>query len=453
MPKPRVLIIDDEAGMRHMLSVLLRKEGYGVDEAKEGEEALEKLAREEYDFILCDIRMPKMDGMDFLKKAVEMRVPSTIIMMSAYGTIDTAVEAMKLGAYDYISKPFKTDEVLLTLRKAEERERLIKENLSLKKQYHFENIVAKSKQMHEIFETIKKISKYKTTVLIAGESGTGKELVARAIHFNSPRADKPFVTINCGAIPENLLESELFGHKKGSFTGAIRDKRGLFEEADEGSILLDEIGELPLPLQVKLLRVLQEGELRRVGDTSQIKVDVRIIAATVKDLESEVEKGNFREDLFYRLNVINVRIPPLRERKEDIPLLTEHFIGKHNQILNKKIEGIDPEAIELLLDSEWRGNIRELENVVERAMVLTDEGGKIRAEHLTLGLALGGERLEFQSLPGDKLSIKKGSRDLEIELIKRALERTKGNRTQAARLLEISYRALIYKIKEYGIES
>lgn len=451
MPKPKVLIIDDEFSMRHMLSLLLKKEGYGVDEAEEGAEALEKLAHEEFDFILCDIRMPKMDGIDFLKKAVEMRVPSTIIMMSAYGTIDTAVEAMKLGAYDYISKPFKTDEVLHSLRKAEERERLIRENIFLKKQYHFENIIAKSKEMHEIFEIIKKISKYKTTVLIYGESGTGKELVARAVHFNSPRADKPFVTINCGAIPENLLESELFGHRKGSFTGAVRSKRGLFEEADEGSIFLDEIGELPLQLQVKLMRVLQEGEIRRVGDTSPIKVDVRIIAATIKDLEREVEGGNFREDLFYRLNVINIRIPPLRERKEDIPLLTEHFIRKHNHNLNKRIEGIDPEAMELLLDCEWRGNVRELENVIERAMVLTDEGGRIQAKYLALGPSPGGEGLRPLSLSRDGFSIKKGSRELEIELIKKALQRTKGNRTQASRLLEISYRALIYKIKEYGI--
>ncbi len=437
--------------MRHMLSLLLKKEGYGVDEAKEGAEALEKLAGEEFDFILCDIRMPKMDGMDFLRRAVEMRLPSTIIMMSAYGTIDTAVEAMKLGAYDYISKPFKTDEVLLTLRKAEERERLIRENISLKKQYHFENIVAKSKEMHEIFETIKKISKYKTTVLITGESGTGKELVARAIHFNSPRADKPFVTINCGAIPENLLESELFGHRKGSFTGAVQSKRGLFEEADEGSIFLDEIGELPLQLQVKLMRVLQEGEIRRVGDTEPIMVDVRIIAATIKDLEREVEGGNFRDDLLYRLNVLNIRIPPLRERKEDIPLLIEHFIGKHNQTLSKRIEGIDPEAMELLLDCEWRGNVRELENVIERAMVLTDEERRIQAKYFALSPGPESEGFRSLSLSGDGLSIKKGSRELEIELIKKALQRTKGNRTQAARLLEISYRALIYKIKEYGI--
>ncbi len=451
MPKPKVLIVDDEASMRHMLSLLLKKEGYGVDEAKEGAEALEKLAGEEFDFILCDIRMPKMDGMDFLRRAVEMRLPSTIIMMSAYGTIDTAVEAMKLGAYDYISKPFKTDEVLLTLRKAEERERLIRENISLKKQYHFENIVAKSKEMHEIFETIKKISKYKTTVLITGESGTGKELVARAIHFNSPRADKPFVTINCGAIPENLLESELFGHRKGSFTGAVQSKRGLFEEADEGSIFLDEIGELPLQLQVKLMRVLQEGEIRRVGDTEPIMVDVRIIAATIKDLEREVEGGNFRDDLLYRLNVLNIRIPPLRERKEDIPLLIEHFIGKHNQTLSKRIEGIDPEAMELLLDCEWRGNVRELENVIERAMVLTDEERRIQAKYFALSPGPESEGFRSLSLSGDGLSIKKGSRELEIELIKKALQRTKGNRTQAARLLEISCRALIYKIKDYGI--
>jgi len=313
----RILIVDDEENFRHMLSVILKKERFEVDTASDGEEGLQKVMINPYDQVLCDIRMPRMDGLEFLKEVQKANPETSVIMMSAYGTIDTAIEAMKLGAYDYISKPFKPDEIVLTLKKAEERERLRKENdllrKAVKREYSFENIVSKNESMLKLFEVVKKVASYKSTILITGESGTGKELVARALHYNSERSQRPFIPVNCGAIPENLLESELFGHAKGAFTDAIRTKKGLFEEADEGTLFLDEIGELPLQLQVKLQRVLQDGEIRRVGEGKPISVDVRIVAATAKELIREVSEGRFREDLFYRLNVFPVHIPPLRE--------------------------------------------------------------------------------------------------------------------------------------------
>jgi two-component system response regulator AtoC len=374
--------------------------------------------------------------------------------MSAYGTLDTAIEAMKLGAYDYISKPFKPDEIILTLKKAEERERLRKENELLRKavqkEYSFENIVTKNEKMDKIFEMIKKVAPYKSTILITGESGTGKELVARAFHYQSDRSKNLFVPVNCGAIPENLLESELFGHAKGAFTDAIRTKKGLFEEADGGTLFLDEIGELPAQLQVKLLRVLQDGEIRRVGESKPIQIDVRIIAATVKDLAREVSEGRFRDDLFYRLNVLHINLPPLRERKEDIPLLVTHFINKYNQSLSKNVKGIDSRALEALIEYKWYGNIRELENTIERALVLTD-GDTIELENLPIEIQNFQDEVQVEPLVEDEYSIKKASKLLELNLIKRALKKTKGNHTHAARLLEISHRALLYKIKEYGI--
>lgn len=455
IPK-RILIVDDEESFRHMLSVILKKEKYEVETASNGEEALQKVISTPFDQILCDIRMPQMDGLEFLKEVQKAGVESTIIMMSAYGTIDTAIEAMKLGAYDYISKPFKTDEIILTLRKAEEREQLRRENQLLRREvlreYSFENIVSKNAKMKEIFEVIKKVAPYKSTILIMGESGTGKELVARALHYNSDRSKRPFVAVNCGAIPENLLESELFGHVKGAFTDAIRTKRGLFEEADGGTLFLDEIGELPPQLQVKLLRVLQEGEIRRVGESRPIKVDVRIISATVKDLAREVNEGRFRDDLFYRLNVLPIHIPPLRERREDIPLLIDHFIKKFTQSTNKKVVGIDSKALEVLMNYKWSGNVRELENTIERAVVLAD-GENIMLENLPPEIReFKEEEVSLPPVAEEEYSIKKASRILETNLIKKALKRTKGNHTHAARLLEISHRALLYKIKEYGIE-
>ncbi len=454
MSTNRILLIDDEENFRHMLSVILKKRGYDVETVSNGIDGLKEIDTGSYDTVLCDIRMPQMDGLEFLKEAQKAGCESTIIMMSAYGTLDTAIEAMKLGAYDYISKPFKPDEIILTLKKAEERERLRRENLFLKKEvqkeYSFENIISKNERMRQIFDTIRKVAKYKSTILIAGESGTGKELVAKAIHFNSDRSDHPFIPVNCGAIPENLLESELFGHTKGSFTNAIRTKKGLFEEADGGTMFLDEIGELPLQLQVKLLRVLQDGEIRRIGDSRSIKIDVRIIAATIKDLDKEVREGKFRDDLFYRLNVLPIKLPPLRDRKEDISILVDHFINKYSRELNKPIEGIIPEALNCLLNYNWNGNVRELENVIERAVVLT-ESDRIQVENLPIEIQKPKEESRL-SLLNDELSIKKASRYLEKDLIKKALNKTKGNHTHAAKLLEISHRALLYKIKEYGIE-
>ena len=458
MNRESILIVDDESSMRHMLTMLLKKEGYDVDAVEDGEKALNAIGKGIYDFVLCDIKMPGIDGMEFLKRlksgsSAHGALP-TVIMMSAYGTMDTALECMKLGAYDYISKPFRRDEIILTLRKAEERERLRRENVRLKevvtKEYRFENIVASSPRMLEIFNLIKKVADYNSTVLIIGESGTGKELIAKALHFNSIRRDAPFVPVNCGAIPGNLLESELFGHIKGAFTDATKDKKGLFEEAHTGTIFLDEIGEFPRELQVKLLRVLQEGEMRRLGDTKSIKVDVRVIAATAKDLGKEVQDGEFREDLFYRLNVIPIHLPPLRERKEDIPLLIDHFLKIFNEKMGKEIKGVDPKAMKHLLDYDWPGNVRELENTIERAVIL-EEGELLSVENLPLVGAQAASR-SFTFLDSDRFSLKDAQSEMEKELIKRALSKAAGNKSKAAKLLEISYRALLYKLKDYGLE-
>ncbi len=453
----RILIIEDEANMRHMLEVLLRKANYEVKAAADGLEGLEVIEREGFHFILCDIKMPRMDGMKFLKSATDKLKDSTVIMMSAYGTVDTAIEAMKLGAYDYISKPFKTDEVLLTLKKAEEREGLKSENLKLKdqiqrieKSYTFSNIVAKSKAMQSIFDLIKKVADYKTTVLITGESGTGKELIARAIHFNGSRHNGPLVSINCGGIPETLLESELFGYKKGAFTDAWRDKIGRFEEAHNGTIFLDEIGELPTSLQIKLLRVLQEEEITPLGSTGTKKVDLRVIAATARDLSQEIEKGHFRFDLYYRINVVNIYLPSLRERAEDIPLLTEHFVRLFNTKLRKDIKGVSPEVMEWLMTYPWPGNVRELENVIERAILLAP-GNTLEISDLPPTFK-GDYSPSSNRLPEGISSIKAASRILEKELIARALRKTGGNRTKAAKMLEISRPILISRIKEYELD-
>jgi len=453
----RLLVIDDEENMRHMLSKVLGKTGYEVETASNGHEGLKMIQDSEFDFILCDIKMPNMSGMDFLKAGRDKIRNTTVIMMSAYGTIDTAIEAMKLGAYDYISKPFKTDEVYLTLKKAEERENLRQENRRLKEQikkiegnFSFGKLVAKNEGMQAMFRTAAKAAQYKTTVLILGDSGTGKELIARAIHFESERANMPLVPVNCGGIPETLLESELFGYKKGAFTGADKNKNGLFQEADGGTIFLDEIGELPLALQVKLLRVLQENEVRMIGDSKSTKIDVRVIAATARDLAEEVKKGAFREDLFYRLNVLSIKIPPLRDRMEDIPLLCDHFIARFNRRLNKKIEGISPAAMARLLEYPWPGNVRELENAIERAVVLAEEP-LLQPDHFPSGLGgqFGGHQMdEFF----DGHSLKAAQKLMEQKLITKALKETGGNRTQAARLLEISHPSLLSKIKTYNID-
>ncbi len=452
----RLLIIDDEENMRHMLSSMLKKSGYRVSTASNGSEALDMVDQTLYDFILCDLKMPGMNGMEFFEAARDKLWASTVIMMSAYGSIDTAVEAMKKGAYDFISKPFKLDEVLLALKKAEERESLKRENRWLKERirkiqddYRFGNMVAKSKGMVAVFKIAEKVAQYDTTVLICGASGTGKELIAQGIHFAGKRAKNPIVPVNCGGIPENLLESELFGYKKGAFTGADSDRKGLFEEADRGTIFLDEIGELPLSLQVKLLRVLQENEIRPVGDSKTKKIDVRVIAATAKNLEDEAKNGTFREDLFFRLNVMPIQLPLLKDRPEDIPILSQHFINRFNISLEKTIKGITPSAMSILLKYHWPGNVRELGNVIERAVVLAEETILV-PENFSLDLGENQEREKVESF-FDGHSLKSAQKILEKRLITKALEATNGNRTKAARILEISHPSLLSKIKAYDI--
>jgi two-component system response regulator AtoC len=448
----RVLVVDDEENLRLVLRTLLRRHGYEVETAPTGEEALTLVDSFGPDVVLTDVRMPKMGGLDLLTTLKAKGNEATVIVMSAYGNMDLALEAMKSGAYDYVQKPFKPDEIVLALKKAEEREALRRENRALRdeirKEHRFEDILAKSAKMQDIFRTIVKISEYKTTVLITGESGAGKELVARAIHRRSKRSG-PFVAVNCGAIPENLLESELFGHKKGAFTDAVQDRRGLFEEANGGSLFLDEIGELPLGLQVKLLRVLEDEKIRRLGDTRDVQVDVRIVTATHRDLHAETKAGRFREDLFYRLNVLLIHCPPLRERREDIPLLIDHFLARNNARLGTSIRGLDTEARRLLYEYAWPGNVRELENTIERAMVLT-EGDTITAQDLPERVREARDPVQMQLASGE-LSVKKTMRIIEEILIRRALQKTKGNRTRAAEILEISHRALLYKIKDYLI--
>ena len=448
----KVMIIDDEESLRHMLSVILKMEGYEATAFEDAGKALSALSDDDYDFILCDIRMPGMDGLAFLKALAECGDEHTVIMMSAYGTIDTAIECMKLGAYDYVSKPFKSDEIILTLRKAEEREKLKRENRRLKEEvarrFDINNIITVDGRMLEILELVKKVASYSTTVLIRGESGTGKELIARALHTSGARASGPFVAVNCAAIPGPLLESELFGHVKGAFTDARRDKAGLFEEASGGTIFLDEVGELPMELQVKLLRVLQEGEIRRVGGTKPIKIDTRVVAATLKDLTEEIREGRFREDLYYRLNVIEISLPPLRERPGDIEKLAQHFTELYAAKFGKKVKGLSRDALGALLKYGWPGNVRELENVIERAMIL-EEGAIIEKSSLPMGVSSPSADPQLASTVG--LSIKKAHEAMERDFIKRALEATKNNKTRAAELLEISQRALLYKIKTYGL--
>lgn len=457
--KFHLLIVDDEENMRHMLGALLDPHGYHIDYAENGTIALDKLEKGAFDFVLCDVRMPDMDGMTLLDRAEHLLANTTVIMMSAYGTLDMAVEAMKRGAYDFISKPFKTDEVLLALRKAEEREALKKENILLKqhlekvtKQKKEKGIIAKSKAMLDVLTLADKVAPHKSTVLITGESGTGKELVARRILQASPRADKPFIALNCGALPENLIESELFGYKKGSFTGAEKDSRGVFLDADHGTLFLDEIGELPVSMQVKLLRVLQEGEIRPVGASKTQKVDVRIIAATARDLEEDVTTGKFRQDLFYRLNVMRVHLPPLRERPEDIPYLADFFLQRFSSRHQVEVLGIAPAVMQCFISYQWPGNVRELENVIERS-VLMAEKKMVLPENLPsfFGRNESNPRRRVDDIFSG-FSLKNAKRIFESRLIHRALEATEGNKSQAAELLEISYPSLLHKIKDYSVK-
>ena len=452
-----VLVIDDEAGVRRTVSMILEDEGYRVRTASNGREGLEHALEDDTDIVLCDIRMPEMDGLEFLDEYRKRGGEGLVLTMTAYGSMEVALEAMKRGAYDYIAKPFSADAILLTIRKAEEREKLRREVTRLRRQVRTEKrhpeIVVKSASMIAAVELAEKVAPHPSTVLVTGESGTGKEVIARLIHDSSLRADGPFVPVNCGAIPENLLEAELFGHVKGAFTGADSNRVGLFEEANGGTLFLDEIGELPVLLQVKLLRALQDREIRRVGESTSRQVDVRIVAATARDLAREVESGGFRSDLFYRLNVVNIHLPPLRHRSEDIPPLVRHFVVAYNRTLGTDVSGFDSRAMNLLLSYRWPGNVRELENVVERAMVLAEQE-KITPEQLppTLTDKAHGALRSVEALPEDELSVKKRAAELESHLIRRALEITGGNRTRASGLLDLSYRALLYKIRDYGLE-
>jgi two-component system response regulator AtoC len=451
----KILIIDDDAGLRKSLTLILDDAGYEVSQAEDGEKGLAAAKEWKPDLILCDVRMPKLDGLGFVERYVKEDGTALVLVMTAYGSIDLAVEAMKRGAYDYLPKPFGADEVLLTVKKAEERESLLKEVGRLRQEVQVERrfgeIVAGSDSMRRALQVVGKVAPHNSPVLLTGASGTGKELVARLIHQESPRRDCPFVPVNCGGIPEQLLESEFFGYVRGAFTGADRDKPGLFEAAHGGTILLDEVGELPASLQVKLLRALQEGEVRRVGSTEIKQVDTRIISATNRDLEAAVESGDFREDLYYRLAVVPIHLPQLRSRSEEIPELTMHLMDRHRTRMGIDVEGVEPEAMEVLLQYSWPGNIRELENVLERAMVLT-EGPKVTVGDLPESVRRPSPDGPGPGLDTDDLSVKRHGARLEKHLIQLALDRTGGNKTQAAELLELSPRALRYKIQEYGIE-
>ncbi|MGB7574128.1 MAG: sigma-54 dependent transcriptional regulator [Thermodesulfobacteriota bacterium] len=455
--KDKILVADDEQSMREFLDIMLKKEGYKVSLASNGEEVAKLVDNDLFDLVLLDIRMPKLDGISALKK-IKSNAPETIvIMITAYASADTAIKAMKEGAYDYITKPFKVEEIKLIIKNALEKKNLQKENILLKQvvrdRFHFGNIIGQSPKMVTLYDLLEKVSPTKTNILITGESGTGKELVAKAMHYNSPRKEKPFVTLNCGAIPESLIESELFGHMKGAFTDAIATKKGLFEVADEGTIFLDEISELPLLMQVKLLRVLQDREFKRVGGTEDIRVDVRIIAATNKDLEEAVKEKRFREDLFYRLNVIQIKLPPLRDRKEDIQPLANHFLKKYSQELSKAISKISPEALQILLNYEYPGNVRELQNIIERAVAL--EGSEELTPH-NLSSYLSEQPLLKKGpidieIPSEGIDLEKMVEDLERSLLLKALDRTKGIKKKAAELLHINFRSMRYRLEKYGL--
>jgi len=454
--KKKLLLIDDEENMLHMLSAYMKKRGYAVATALNGAEGVDLVRTFSPDLILCDLKMPQMDGMTFLGNVKEIVDDVPVIMMSAYATVDTAVEAMRHGAYDFVTKPFKTDEIYCVLQKAEEYISIKKENVQLKNRVQelqgggtFSDIVGKSRGMRRIIDQAEKVAGYNTSVLITGESGTGKELIARGIHNHSKRAGGQLVSVNCGSVPPNLLESEFFGYVKGAFTGADKNHSGLFEVADGGTLFLDEIGELPLELQVKLLRVLQEHEIRPVGAQKTKKVDVRVLTATAKDLAREVETGNFRQDLFFRINVMELKIPPLRERKEDIPFLCSHFLHRLSKKMDLHIDNVSGEAMTLLMSHDWPGNVRELENCLERAMIFA-EGDRIVAENLSQFFGARHHSRRIDDLLGTS-SLKKAQKILEKRLIGRALEATKGNKSKAAKILEISYPSLLTKIKEHGL--
>lgn len=448
----KILIIEDEKGMNEVLRILLEGEGYEVSTALDGTQGVELVRKDIFDLVVTDIRMPGVDGFSVLRTVKEISPETIVIMITAFGTTESAIEAMKLGAYDYINKPFKIDEIRLVVHKALEKRKLKTELQVLKDQiqtsYRLENIIGKSSAMQHILVTLPKVAQSLSNVLITGESGSGKELIARAIHNLSPRSKKNFVALNCAAFPEGLLESELFGHMKGAFTGAVSNKQGLFEIADDGSIFLDEIAEMPVSLQSKLLRVLEDGTFRRVGGVNDLKVDVRIISATNKNIQSLIEHGTFREDLFYRLNVIPVHIPPLRERKEDIPLLVDHFLRKNGTSAKRFSKG----AMKALMHYDWKGNVRELQNALERIITLTD-GDEIQAEMLPPELLQPSESsslLPHLEAPGFSLDVTIES--IEKSYLLRALGQAHGVKSDAAKILNISFRSLRHRLAKYGIK-
>jgi two-component system response regulator PilR (NtrC family) len=450
--------VDDERSMRELLAIVLKREGHDVLLAENGQAAIDMLEKESVELLISDVKMPDVSGVQVLAAAQRANPDIIGIMITAYATTETAVEALRLGAYDYLSKPFNVDELKLKVRKALERRRLQQENVLLKRAlqdtHQFSNIIGRSPLMHAVFQLIQTIAPTNSTVLVTGESGTGKELVARAIHFNSGRKDRPFVALNCGALPETLLESELFGHVRGAFTGADANKKGLIEVAEKGTIFLDEIGEMTPMVQVKLLRVLQERKFRRLGGTEEIEADIRIIAATNRDLSKLVSEGKFREDLFYRINVIPVRLPPLRDRLDDIPLLAEHFLVKYAAQIRRPISGISPEALRKLQAYPWPGNIRELENAIERAVAL-ETGPFIEAaslpDHVLSGISASGNGNGAEGLPATGFDLERHVEDIEREYIAEALRRAGGVKSRAAELLGMSFRSFRYYMKKYNL--
>ncbi len=452
----KILIVDDERSMRDVLSIMLKRAGYGVTIATDAEEAIGEINKEIFDLVITDLKMPKGSGLDVLK-AVKAASPETMVLVvTAFASTESAVEAMKQGAYDFLTKPFQVDEVQLIVKNALEKRRLSSENVLLKREMashsSFARIIGQSEAMQKVFDVVRKVADTRSNVLVCGESGTGKELIARAIHFHSARSQQPFVTVNCSALPETLLESELFGHMKGSFTGAVANKAGLFEVANGGTIFLDEIGETTLATQVKLLRVIQEREFRRVGGNQDVKVDVRIIAATNRDLERAVAEGAFREDLYYRLDVIPIRLPPLRERTGDIPLLTQHFLEQLSRESGRQVPVLTPESMRILQAHEWRGNVRELENLIERVVAFYT-GAPITDEDVRGWLHRPGAPQPYSSdLPADGLDLENYINNIEKELLLKALERAKWVKKKAARLLHLNTRSFRYRLEKYAIK-
>jgi two-component system response regulator PilR (NtrC family) len=454
-PTAHILVVDDEPGMCEFLEIMLRKHNYQVTACLSAHQALKYLEAEAFDLVISDISMPEMSGIELLGLIRERSPGTEVIMITAFASPETAIRAMKLGAYDYITKPFNLDAILLTIDKALKNSRLQRENRQLRREleqrYGFGNLIGKSPAMTRVFELIERVAPSKANILVTGKSGTGKELVARAIHFSGPRKDRPFITVNCGAIPAQLMESELFGHEQGAFTGALKARDGYFAAADGGTIFLDEVGEIPLPLQVKLLRVIQERRFSRVGSTTEREVDVRIIAATNRDLEAAVTENGFREDLFYRLNVIRIDLPELRQRSDDILLLARHFLQKYNREYGRNLTGFTPEAMKILLSYNFPGNVRELENIVERGVIMAS-GENITPDSLPPGLdrptPASGAGI---TLPAAGIELDHLVAELECSLIRQALERSGGTITEAAKLLGLSFRSLRYRLEKYQL--